>query len=129
MDLKEKDMTNKEKIDAAAKKLELLNINTNKIIDLIKHDILISLYRKENLNVKADNSESDSRVAGIYEEWYGKKITDNTDTVLPFLLVGPSGQGKTTAFKVAGIEVAEALGLNFVMNPAEDYKPSKNDFL
>lgn len=125
-------MSIKQGFDEVAKKLGLQEMNTERVIDLVKHDILISMYRKTDslkTELTKDDKDINSRVEKIYEQWYGAKFKDDNHKVLSMFLVGPPGQGKTTTFKVAGAEVATAMGLNFVMNPPDSYKPNKKDFL
>lgn len=45
------------------------------------------------------------------------------------LLLGPPGQGKTTSFKAAAEKVAAGLGLEFVLNPDDDFVATKDHFM
>lgn len=45
------------------------------------------------------------------------------------MLMGFPGHGKTTAFKVAAQQIADGLGMRFLLNPPESEKIGPNDFL
>lgn len=117
-----------------AKSLGLKIISTEKAIELVMPDILLSLYRKDPQN--DDDKALNDRVKQVYKRLYG---TDDVETVLTvgrgqlssFRFVGPPGHGKTTSFKVAAKRVAKEMGLNYVPSDqlTDDYVPKKDDFI
>lgn len=112
-----------------AKSLGLHEMRTVDVIELLKFDILTAAYRK---NPKNDfEKKLNEKIKQTYEKWSdGSEFEyDPSHKNLSMFLMGPPGQGKTTTFKVAAKKVSDALGLNFVINPADDYVPSQKDFL
>lgn len=109
MSKNEKSMTNEQ----LATSLGLTPIDTEQAKRYIALDILRSAYgRSESLN---------KRIEEVYRQWTGSEWATDNDKIMSMMLVGPPGQGKTTAFKKAAEEVAAALKLNFVLNPPDDY--------
>lgn len=93
--------------------LGLQPIDTEQAKRYISLDILRAAYGR--------TAKLDKRIEEVYENWTGSKWEKDNDKIMSMMLVGPPGQGKTTAFKKAGEEVAAALNLRFVLNPADDY--------
>jgi hypothetical protein len=146
-------------IDELAKSVNLPNKTTKKVIEYLKHDILLSLYRKnpeeplknaqalaatildpkeaeQILNAAAEkvkfNIELNKNVSEIYKERYGKEFDPKVHAKnknLSLFLMGPPGQGKTSSYIVAAKEVCADLGLRFVEHVSDDYVPQKNDFV
>lgn len=122
----------KKNIDEVAKAMDLIEVNTHALIEDLKQDILMSMYRVESGKKLTDFERNlNKKIEKLYSEWNNgaEFYYDPYKKNLSMFLMGPPGQGKTTTFKVAGAEVAEALGLNFIINPDDNYKPSENDFL
>jgi hypothetical protein len=108
----------------AAKGLGLEQVDTEIVIKQIARDILFTLRGKVPEN----------KLEQAYKSWYPNGVWDESETaknekILSTLLLGPPGHGKTTTFKEAARRVAAALGMNFVMNPGDEVKITKNDFL
>lgn len=128
-------MSSKKSIDEVSKAMGLMEMDTHKLVDLIKHDILMSLYRSgmENgskITLSAEDKQLNAKIQAVYKEWTGNEFDyDPSHKNLSMFLMGPPGQGKTTTFKEAAKEVCEAVGLKLVVNPDDNYKPSKEDFV
>lgn len=125
----------RQSIDELSKSVNLPNKSTKKVIEYLKHDILLSLYRK-NPEVPADkaefNQELNKKICAVYKERYGKEFDPNVhakNKQLALFLMGPPGQGKTSSYIAAAKEVCTDLGLNFVDHVADDYTPAQNDFV
>lgn len=91
----------------------------------VKADILLAAYRP-------DAKESrflalNAKIEKVFEEEFGYPIMSRP--VTPYHIMGSPGHGKTTCFKVAGKWAAERLGMNFVVNPTDDYELKDNDLL
>lgn len=122
-------MSIQKSFDEIAKSLGLNEMTTFQVIDLLKFDILTSAYRKNPKNkFERDLNE---KIEKVYSDWSNGSefVYDPSHKNLSMFLMGPPGQGKTTTFKVAAKQVADALGLTLVVNPGDDYKPSRKDFL
>lgn len=121
-------MSVKKSFEEIAKSMGLMEMSTARVIDLVKDDILMSLYRPNAQT--ADHKALNAKIAKVYQEWHKTEFSfDPHHKILSMFLMGPPGQGKTTTFKVAAKEVADALELDFHMNPDDTYKAKKNDFL
>jgi predicted DNA-binding protein YlxM (UPF0122 family) len=118
----------KTSFEDVAKKLALTKMNTERVIELLKHDILLSAYRKDPRD--DFDRQMNEKVKQVFKDWYDAdfSMTEN-QKVLSMFSMGPPGQGKTTSFKVASKEVADALGLKFVINPSDDYQATRKEFL
>lgn len=100
-----------------AKEHGLVAMDTEKIIEMAKQDILITSYRKNPVN---DFEKSmNARVEKVYKDWYGSDFKTDPGRTRGLYLYGPPGQGKTTSLKVAAQEVAAALGLRYLENPTD----------
>lgn len=111
-----------------ANSIGLKEIDTENAISKIARDILRSMYRNE-ADLSQSEAELNRKIERVYEEWTGAKWESDNDKVLSVLLLGPPGQGKTTAFKEASKKVAAALGLKFKQNPGDEEKIGPDDFL
>ena len=127
----------RQSIDELAKNVNLPNRTTKKVIELLKHDILLSLYR-ENPEVPGDeektkfNKDLNKKVEEAWTEKYNKKFDPKVhakNKSLSLFLMGPPEQGKTSAYIVAAKEVCADLGLRFVDHVSDDYVPKRNDFV
>ena len=125
----------KQTIDELAKHVQLPQASTKKVVEWIKHDILISLWRKnpnEPAEMAEHNQEINKKVAALYQKYYNKKFEPSVHSKnknLSLFLMGPPGQGKTAAYIVAASQVCEDLGLNFVDHVTDNYIPQRNDFV
>ncbi|MBA4242228.1 MAG: hypothetical protein C0448_16020, partial [Sphingobacteriaceae bacterium] len=131
-------MAQQQSMEELAKSVKLRPETTKKMVEYLKHDLLISLYKhkpddkryspeRQDFNVELNNL-----IVKTYEEWYGSKF--NKDLLskskeLPLFLMGPPGQGKTASFTAAAKEVCAALNLNLVPEVSDDYIPQKEDFI
>lgn len=96
--------------------------------EAVSKEILIELFMNAHAG---DGSEWDKRVEKAWEQEFGypfERIEDD-DLRPSFALYGPPGHGKTAAFKEAGKRFSKAMGMRFVSEPAEDFVPSKEDFV
>ncbi len=149
----------RQSIDELAKSVNLPNRSTKKVIDLLKHDILLSLYRKnpeeplqiaqavvanmfdedkkaamiKNAEEKVKfNLEINKKVAEVYKENNGNTFNPavhSKNKSLSLFLMGPPGQGKTASYIVAAKEVCADMGLRFVDHVSDDYVPQQKDFV
>ena len=114
--------------DQIAASLKLKVLDTEKLADYLKIDILISVYRRNPKNEY--EQEINKKVAKAYEDWTGRKFESFlADSITPTRLVGPPGHGKTTVMRVAAKMVADSLGMNFIQDPSTDFVPSYKDFI
>lgn len=126
---------NKQNISELAKNLGLPEVHTKQIVEMLKHDILLSLYRKDPMvpEYLADfNVELNNKIAKVYQEKYGSKFNPKVhekNKIIPLFLMGPPGQGKTASFEAAAREVCADLGLRFVSHVGTGYVPDRRDFL
>lgn len=107
--------TDKSKVtnEQLATTLGLAPIDTEQAKRYIALDILRSAYGR--------SPKLDKKIEEVYKSWTGSTWEVDNDKIMSMMLVGPPGQGKTTAFKKAAEDVAAALGMKFVLNPADDY--------
>ncbi len=127
----------RQSIDELSKSVNLPNKSTKKVIELLKHDILLSLYRK-NPEVPGDEEKTafnlsvNKKIEDVWLERYSKKFDAKVHAKnknLSLFLMGPPGQGKTASYIVAAKEVCADLGLRFVDHVSDDYVPQRNDFV
>lgn len=120
-------MADKEDQNVAAS-LGLAELDTEEAIGYISKDILRQMYRAKP--VDDFEKELNKKIEKVYGEWTGgSKWYQDNDKVQSVLLLGPPGQGKTTAFKEAARKVSAALEMNFVLNPDDEFTPTKSDFM
>jgi hypothetical protein len=74
---------------------------------------------------KSNNSDLDNRIEKFWEVLRGTPFFKRRDVGVA--LRGGPGQGKTTAFKVASKMFADAVGLDFKMNPSDEELKQLND--
>lgn len=121
-------MAEKKNAQDVAKGYGLEEIDTEIAVQHIAHDILITLHRTADAGRKA-------KIEALYKEWYPNgKFHDDGSPINSVLLLGPPGQGKTTAFKVAAKQVAKGLGMRYLENgdidaAIEAGKVTDNDFV
>lgn len=124
-------------IEELANSLDLPIVDTEEVIAMLEHDILIDLYRKNPDSAyyseedRAFNHQINKNIKAAYEKKYGVPFTEDLlrNHSAPFCLNGAPGQGKTTAYVVAAQNVCKELGLNFIRDVEESYVPSRKDFL
>jgi len=125
----------KQDISELAKHVNLPQKHTKEIVEYLKHDMLISLYRKnpEHPAYLADfNREMNEKVSSVYKEKYGKEFDPKVhqkNKRLPLFLMGPPGQGKTASYISAAKEICAELGLNFIEHVTDNYVPDRRDFV
>ena len=114
-------------LEQVAEDLNLKVVDNEKLIDYLKIDILLSVYRR---NPKNEYEQSiNNKIARTYEDWTGRKFESFlSDSISPTCLFGPPGHGKTTVMLSAAKMVADSLGMNFVKNPKYDFVPTHQDF-
>lgn len=127
----------RQSIEELSKNVNLPNKSTKKVIEMLRHNILLSLYRK-NPEVDGDQEKTDfnlsinKKIEEVWLERYGKKFDPKVhakNKTLSLFLMGPPGQGKTASYIVAAKEVCADLGLRFVEHVSDDYVPKRNDFV
>ena len=123
-------------VEDLAKNIKLPPANTKQVVEWLKHDILISLWRTNpnqgSPEVIEWNNEMNNRISTLWTKKYKKKFDPKVhmkNKKLPLFLMGPPGQGKTASYIVAAKQVSEDLGLNFVEHVSDDYVPHKEDFV
>lgn len=118
-----------------ASTISLPEFNTKKVVEYLKHDMLLSLYRKnpnKPEHMATFQIELNQKVAATYQKWYGKKFNPKVHEKngrQPMFLFGEPGVGKTASYLAAGQIVADALDLNFVQTVTDDYVPELDDFV
>lgn len=121
--------TEKRDAQSVAKGLGLEEIDTEIAVRNVAHDILLTLHR-------TSSKAKQAKIEQLYKEWYPHGIFhDDGAGINSVCLIGPPGQGKTTAFKVAAKEVAKGLGMRYLENGdidkilEEEGKITDNDFV
>ena len=130
-------MSMRNSIDELAKNVNLPNKSTKKVVEYLKHDILLSLYRKNpvvegNEEKTQFNLDMNKKVEDLYQSRYGKKFDSKVhakNKQLALFLMGPPGQGKTASYIVAAKETCADLGLTFIEHVNDDYVPKRNHFV
>lgn len=120
----------KQSIPELAKSVGLPQQNTQKVVEMLKHDIIVSLYRQSPKT--EHDKEINEKVCRVYKELYGVDFDpkiEKKNKKLPLFLMGPPGQGKTASYIAAATEVCELMGLNFISHVTDDYEPELNDFV
>jgi len=122
-------MAEKEKNLAAS--IGLREVDTDHAIKQISRDILITMYRTEEKHGKVtpDDVARNAKIEKLWQEWFGSEWELDNDKIISMMLLGPPGQGKTTAFKQASKRVAEGLGMRYLQNPEDDVIIGPNDFM
>lgn len=125
----------RQSISDLAKTVNLPNKSTKKVVEYLKHDILLALYRP-NPDVPENkakfNHEMNAKIAETYKKLYKSEFDYeilSKNKRLPLFLMGPPGQGKTASYIAAAKEVCGLLGLNFISHVEDSYVPSKLDFV
>lgn len=135
----------KQNIEELGKNVGLPQKHTKQVVEFLKHDILISLYRSEKdiavIKAKDEDQRTEhekfslilnERIEKKYQETYKKKFDPKVhakNKKLPLFLMGPPGQGKTAAYLAAGEAVAKWLNLEFISHVTDDYEPKPNHFI
>lgn len=129
-------MALKQSINELAKAVNLPNKNTKHIVEMLKHDILLSLYRhnpnKGTTETIEYNHQINKKISEVYERRYNRKFDPKVHAKnknLALFLMGPPGQGKTASYFAAAKEICTDLGLNLIEHVTDDYVPEKNDFV
>jgi hypothetical protein len=122
-------------IDELSKSVNLPNRTTKKVIELLKQDILLSLYRF-SINPDSPKAEFDKelnkKIEDAWKDKYGKEFDPKIhakNKTLSLFLMGPPGQGKTASYIVAAKEVCADLGLRFIDHVDDNYMPQQKDFV
>ena len=111
--------------------------NIQQILKYLKHDILISLYRKEpevlgNEEKTKFNLEINKKIEDLYFKQYQAPFNHEfhlKNKQPPLFLMGMPGDGKRTAYQIAAREVCENLGLTLVTDLSATYTPKQTDFI
>lgn len=93
-----------------AKALDLLEVDTKQSVNMLRDDILMTIFRGAR---KRNDAALMDKCIRLYSEWHPRGVmnTEDTTPINPTMLIGPPGHGKTTSFKVALQEVAKGLGM------------------
>lgn len=92
----------------------------------IQSNLLISLYKNKPVGEEVALND---KIKAMYEEINGVPYPQNARAINICFDGCPPGAGMVAMHSVAAKKVAEHLGLNFVQNPGNNYKPSKNDLI
>lgn len=113
--------------------------NIEQILKYLKHDILISLYRKEpevpgNEEKMKFNVELNKKIEDLYYKQFQAPFNQELhlkNKQRPLFLMGMPGDGKRNAYQIAAKEVCENLGLTLVtdLDLSDDYIPKQTDFI
>lgn len=77
-------------------------------------------------HTRGNDKELDKMLETAWEKIFKYAYTDQSDDITPLYLKGPAGQGKTTTFKVAAKNIADAMGVKFLLDP--DMKASVEQY-
>lgn len=121
-------------LEQIATKLELPRAETDALVDLIKKDMLRSIYRYPG--VKMENGKEvevpltpeeldlNRRAEALYAKWHnGQSFPDYRRKIRATGLFGPPGHGKTTSFEVAAREVAVGMGMRYLTPEQLEFVP------
>ncbi len=104
------------------------HILPDEIVEIIKHNILISLHSNQSKN--SSDEALNKKIEEQYKKYTGLEFaTAENVKPLPLFLHSKPGMGKNAVFVMAASQVCELLDLKLVKNPAEDYTPKPNDFI
>lgn len=121
-------------LDGIATKLGLPRAETNDLVELIKKDILRSVYRypgtrmvngqEEEVPLTSEEVDLNKRVEKLYGQWHdGQPFPNYRRKIRATGLFGPPGHGKTTSFEVAAQEVAKGLGMRYLSPEQLEFVP------
>jgi hypothetical protein len=71
----------------------------------------------------------DLMVENAFEKIFNYSYKNRADRIVPLMLKGPPGQGKTTAFRQALSMIANAMSVNLLINPTSSQVPKKTDIV
>ncbi|MEM7077828.1 MAG: hypothetical protein AAF513_04275, partial [Pseudomonadota bacterium] len=103
--------------------IALREATTDQIIDRLMLDMLQCFYRTEELKDATWNQRIETAWRAL------RGVPFLARSVTPTYLRGHPGQGKTTSYRVAALQVAALLELEFISNPADDYVPTGSELL
>lgn len=102
-------LTEKQKAEA----LGLSSNSSQRVRELLKHDILCTLY-KQNPTDESDKLLNE-KIETTYKKWYNTDFSEvKNNHILPMLSLGENETNKNQNYKVAAQAVAKELGLNFI---------------
>lgn len=101
--------------------LPMMRIAT--IIPDLQNDILRTMH------TNGQNKVIDGLVEKAFHNLNGFAYRNRADRVVPLFVKGPPGQGKTTAFRIASKNIAEAMGVRLFVNPTIIDSPSETDII
>lgn len=93
--------------------------------DIIVERLILDMLQK--FHTRGTAKDLDERIEGAWLKFRGTPFLARS--VTPTYLRGFPGQGKTTSYRVAAMQVAEMLDMQFVMNPDEQFTPTGNELL
>lgn len=130
-------MATKQNISELAKSVNLPEKHTKQVVEYLKHDMMLSLYRfsvPTPAETEADkfSLELNEKIVKLYKQKHKKEFNPEIhkkNKRLPLFLMGPPGQGKTASYIAAAEELCKELGLHFVRDVTDSYVPKQNDFV
>jgi hypothetical protein len=98
-----------------AKQLGLTEMPNERMIEFLKHDILVSLY--QNNPTTESEKVLNQKIIKTYFDWYDDDFMANKvydEKILPTLSIGENEDEQSKNYEWAALDVANALDLNFV---------------
>ena len=110
--------------------------DTKKVVEYLKHDILVSLYRfnpNEPEHMAEFQLKLNEKIAATYKKWFGTKFKpkfyEKNGRPTPMFLFGEPGVGKTASYLAAAGAVAEDLELRLITKVTDNYVPKYDDLI
>jgi hypothetical protein len=103
--------------------------NQKKLVSIIEHDILFSLY-KENTDVA--QATLNEKIKSVYKEIFSINFNPQQIKnlpVLPLFLLGITPEDNTTLYIETSLKICHKLQLNLLLNPSENSVFTKNDYI
>lgn len=120
-------------LQKTAQTLGLPLVETERIVSLVAHDILRSVYRypttrvndgvEEEVPLTQDELALNRKCEELYRKWYNSDFPEYQRKIQTSALFGPPGHGKTTSFEVAAQRVAKGLGMRYVSAEMLEHVP------
>ncbi|EPT2758014.1 hypothetical protein ACVP6W_002267 [Vibrio cholerae] len=101
--------------------LPMMRIAT--IIPSLQNDILRTMH------TNGQNKVIDALVEKAFLNLNVFAYRNRADRVVPLFIKGPPGHGKTTAFRIAAMNIAQAMGVRLFINPTIIDSPSETDII
>lgn len=112
-----------EPIEKMARELGMEVTRVAQVVPEVTQDMLRTWH------TKGKDKEVDQRIEDAWKKIFGYEYIQVSDSVTATYLKGPAGQGKTTAFRVAAKNIADALGVQLFIDPDYTQEVGEHDII